>query len=144
MLITSTTLVSTTLRLNLLLGDLTTVRFHGELDMACTDLVDTAATLVPEHAVVVTADLGDLTFIDGTGADALAAFHDAQLVRGRGVRLTRPQPCVRRVLDLVGLSSLLAAERPPVGRPSGQHRPVWSRATPLCWGLGTGLTPSQR
>jgi anti-anti-sigma factor len=143
-MITSTTLASATLRIRVLPGDLTTLRLRGELDMACTDLVHAAAALVPEYAAVVTVDLSDLTFIDGTGADTLAAFHAAQLVRGRKVRLTRPQPCVWRVLDLVGMGSLLAVARPPVGRLSGEHRPVWSRTTPFCWGLGTGLTRSER
>ena len=143
-MITPTILASATLRIRVLPGDLTTVRLRGELDMACTDVVDAAAALVPEYAVVVTVDLSDLTFIDGTGADALAAFHAAQLVRGRKVRLTRPQPCVRRVLELVGMGSLLAAERPPIRRSSGQHRPVWLRTAPLCWGLGTERTQPER
>ena len=143
-MIASTTLASATLRIRVLPGDLTTVRLRGELRMACTDLVDAAAALVPEYAAVVTVDLSDLTVIDGTGADALAAFHAAQLASGRKVRLTRPQPCVRRVLDLVGMGSLLVVARPPARRSSGQHRPAWSRTSPFCWGLGTGLTQSER
>ena len=143
-MITSTTLASATTCIRVLPGDLITVRLLGELDMACTDVVDAAAALVPGYAAVVTVDLSDLTLIDGTGADSLAAFHAAQLVRGRKVRLSRPQPCVRRVLELVGMGSLLAVKQPPIARTSGQHRHVWSETTPLCWGLGTGLTRSKR
>jgi anti-anti-sigma factor len=111
-MITLMSFAGATLRIRLLPDADTTIRLHGELDMASTDVVDAAADLVPGNADVVTVDLTDLQFVDGSGAEALAAFHAAQVVRGRKVRLIRPRPCVRRVLELLGMGSLLTGKRP--------------------------------
>ncbi len=121
-----------TLRVCVLRGELTTVRLLGELDLASTDVLAAAETLVPEDAVVVTVDLDGLTFLDGTGADALAAFHAAQVVRGRRVRFTRARPRIRRIFGIFRMGSLLLAPPPRGGvRPVQPHRPDWFRTTPL-------------
>jgi anti-anti-sigma factor len=128
--ITLTSLESPILRVCVLRGELTTLRLQGELDFASAHVVEAAACLVPPGAVVVTIDLDGLTFIDGSGADALASLHAAQVIRGRRVRLTNARPHVRRILGILRMESLLATPRS--GRPAPTpHQPPWLRTTPL-------------
>jgi anti-anti-sigma factor len=128
--ITVTSLESPTLRICVLRGELTTVRLQGELDFASVHVVEAAACLVPPGAAVVTVDLDGLTFIDGSGADALAAFHAAQVIRGRKVRLTNPRSHIRRILGILGMDSLLGTPRSRMTAPV-PHQPDWLRTTPL-------------
>jgi anti-anti-sigma regulatory factor len=101
-----------TLRTCVLCGHLTTLRLEGELDMAGTDVLEAAACLVPAYAAVVTLDLGGLTSLDRTGAEALAAVHAAQVIRGRKVRIVHARPHVRRIFGILHMSSLLSTEQP--------------------------------
>ena len=121
------------LRICVLRGDLTTVRLEGELDFASVDVVEAAACLVPDGATVVTFDLSDLSFIDGAGAEALAALHAAQVIRGRTVRLTGARPRIRRIFGILGMGSLLSATQSQrSSTPARQRpRPEWLRTKPL-------------
>jgi anti-anti-sigma factor len=100
---------SSALRVGVLSDDPAVVRLDGELDLASADLLHAVAEAVPEGATDVTVDLSGLTFIDGTGADALSALHAAQVVRGRSVRLVKAKPSVRWTLQVLYLEWLLAA-----------------------------------
>ena len=102
-------LANPVLRVDVLRGDAAVVLLEGELDLASVDLVQAAADAVPESATHVTVDLTGLTFIDGTGAEALSAFHAAQVVRGRSVRLIKARPAVRWTLQVLYLEWLLAS-----------------------------------
>ena len=105
----SMNVASPVLRVGVLSEDPALVLLEGELDLASVDLLQAAAEAVPEGATEVTVDLSGLTFIDGTGADALSAFHAAQVVRGRTVRLVKAKPSVRWTLQVLYLEWLLAS-----------------------------------
>ena len=109
----SMNVASPVLRVIVVSDDPAVVALEGELDLASVDLLQAAAEAVPEGAADVTLDLTGLTFIDGTGADALSAFHAAQVVRGRSVRLVKARPSVRWTLQVLYLEWLLAA--PDIG-----------------------------
>jgi anti-anti-sigma regulatory factor len=130
-MITITSRTGTGLRTCVSRGDLTTLRLECELDLACTDGVEAAACLVPECAAVITVDLSRLTFLDGSGAEALAALQATHVTRGRDVRLTHARPHIRRIFGILGMGPLLSGERSRA-RPSQVHRrPGWLKTTPL-------------
>ena len=116
-MITLTDVTNPALRIQVLRGDLTTIRIHGELDLDCLGMVKSATALVPAQAVVVTVDLAHVTSLDRAGADALAALHAAQRMRGRGVRLVNARPLVRCLCAVFGTKSLLKASPSGVGQP---------------------------
>jgi anti-anti-sigma factor len=131
-MINTVTLVSPTLRIRVSCGDVTMVRLEGELDTACTDLVATAARLVPTNATLVSVDLRDLTFIDSAGVDALAALQAL-----RGVLMANARAQVERVIGFLGISTWLSE---PSSAPTlGYDSP----ATPVS-GSNLGHPPAQR
>ncbi len=83
------------------------VRLHGELDTASAP--DVAAGLAPLTVRVggpgphvrgtAFLDLADLGFLDTAGLTALRRGRAALRASGWQVRLTRPQPAVRRLLE---------------------------------------------
>ena len=121
MSLTTTHLSSPVLGLSVLPGDPTVVLLEGELDIASVDVMRAAADAVPDSADAVTVDLAGLAFIDGTGAEALSAFHATQIVRGRSVRVVRARPSIRWTLQVLYLEWLLASPE------SGGMRPLRSR-----------------
>jgi anti-anti-sigma factor len=68
---------------------------------------------------VLDVDLGGVTFLDCAGIGALVGVRNAAVQAGRRIRVTHPQPFVRRVLDVTGLLAVLTA---PVDQP--QRRPT--------------------
>lgn len=83
------------------------VHLDGELDMACAGRLETALVGSLADVRLVTVDLTDLSFVDIAGVDALMGFRAAHLAEGRWVRLTHPQPCVRRLFALLGEDAML-------------------------------------
>ena len=98
------------LRIFVVSGDETVLRLEGELDVASGKQVEAAAALVPASARSVTIDLAELTFLDGWGVEGLAAFHAAQVLRGRAVHLRSVRPPVRRILDILGMGAWLSED----------------------------------
>jgi anti-sigma B factor antagonist len=58
-------------------------------------------------------DLAEVTFIDSAGMRALLILREGLTARGRGLRVSNTTPEVQRLLDLVGLTGLLAGDEPP-------------------------------
>jgi anti-anti-sigma factor len=62
-------------------------------------------------------DLSGVTFLDCTGLGALIAVRNAAIEAGGQMRLSHPQPIVRRVLEVTGvLGMFTAATIDPSGR----------------------------
>ena len=59
--------------------------------------------LVETAASPVVVDLSELTFMDSSGIAALAIARNRMEANGDELMLTRPQPSVQRVLELVGM-----------------------------------------
>ncbi|GAA4456001.1 hypothetical protein GCM10023170_049990 [Phytohabitans houttuyneae] len=62
-------------------------------------------------------DLSGVTFLDCTGLSALIAVRNAAIQAGGQMRVSHPQPIVRRVLEITGvLGMFTAATTHPGGR----------------------------
>jgi anti-anti-sigma factor len=99
------------------------VHLSGELDIATRSVARDACIVGDDHDVVV--DLGELTFMDSRGYDALTSARDS--LRRRGVTMTLRnlggQPA-----RLIGLLSVFEAQ-------AGHGRPErsWSASTSVAW-----------
>ncbi|MCM4084349.1 STAS domain-containing protein [Paractinoplanes hotanensis] len=105
------------------------VAVAGEIDLATVDELEDALLGIPlaEPLPAIEVDLGEVTFLDCCGVSALVAGRNAAVRAGGGLRITRPQPAVRRVLELTGLLGVLTSDPigPRVARPfPGTVRPV--------------------
>jgi anti-anti-sigma factor len=92
------------------------VAVAGEVDLATAHLLcDRLLGVLREQApAVLDVDLAGVTFLDCTGISALVAVRNATLQAGHQMRITQPQPIVRRVLELTGLLDLFTA---PIDQP---------------------------
>jgi anti-anti-sigma factor len=88
----------------------------GEVDLATAHLLrDRLLGVLREQApAVVEVDLAGVTFLDCTGISALVAVRNAAIQAGRQMRVSHPQPIVRRVLEVTGLLDLFTA---PIDQP---------------------------
>lgn len=91
-------------------GDTRVVALTGELDL---DAADELTTLLIEQldmpgTATVVVDLAGVSFLDSAALGALIlAFQHAGEV-GRVLRIVEPQHSVRRVLEITGMSDILA------------------------------------
>lgn len=105
-------------------GDIHLVSFRGELDLStAAGLVDWLVEISGSKIVI---DLSELTFMDSSG---IAVFVQAKNELGDSVVLTRPQPNVRRVFEVTGLSDLIT-----------EWDPAWSPPTALVISRGREST----
>jgi anti-anti-sigma factor len=82
----------------------------GELDLStAAALSEALAPLLDQRLQAVTLDLGGVEFIDSTGLTLLVRTSKRLGEHQGALRLTSPTPPVRRVLELVGLDTLLVA-----------------------------------
>lgn len=88
-----------------------TLSLHGELDLACTDMLDMVSYENDLDINDVLVDLAELEFTDTAGIRALMGVKRRNLARGRQVSLTGPQHLVRRMFRLYGREDALQ----PVG-----------------------------
>jgi anti-anti-sigma factor len=88
----------------------------GEVDLATAHLLrDRLLGVLREQApAVLVVDLAGVTFLDCTGISTLVAVRNAAVRSGRQMRVSHPQPIVRRVLDVTGLLGILTA---PIDQP---------------------------
>lgn len=88
----------------------------GEVDLAtATALRDRLLSVLHDHTpAVLDVDLAGVTFLDCAGLRALVAGRNAAVQAGRQMRVTHPQPIVRRVLEVTGLLGVLTA---PIDQP---------------------------
>jgi anti-sigma B factor antagonist len=85
---------------------MTTLRPRGEVDMTTLPAFERDLERALSAGSDLTVDLGDLTFIDASGIRALA-LADARLRQdGRRLRVERPSPLVRRMLNVLRLQYL--------------------------------------
>ncbi|MGH8987979.1 MAG: STAS domain-containing protein [Acidimicrobiales bacterium] len=82
-----------------------TIRLHGELDLAETDML--ASVLDDAVGSTVIVDLADLSFIDATGLSALAAAKWRAHADGRRLLIRGARGFVRTVFQLGDLEDLL-------------------------------------
>jgi anti-anti-sigma factor len=104
---------------------------RGELDLRSgQELEDVAGILDPRRGVDI--DLGDITFIDTAGWQAVVAARNRILGAGGACDLVAVSPAVYRYLDLAGacLTAPGRSDRPRAGRGSGGTRCVDRRRRP--------------
>ena len=84
----------------------------GEIDLSTTDMLRARLlnvfTALHPHRIEV--DLAGVTFMDRGGLTVLIVAGDIAARSGCQLRITNPQPLVRRILDLTGLLGVLTAE----------------------------------
>jgi anti-anti-sigma factor len=85
------------------------VRLEGEIDFACSDLLQAFTEVELAGVTTVVVDLSALEFTDISGMRALMRFRSAQLDARRAIRLVDARPAVRRVFSLCGEEASLAA-----------------------------------
>jgi anti-anti-sigma factor len=88
----------------------------GEVDLSTAHVLRDRllGALRGQAPAVLDVDLAGVTFLDCTGISALVAVRNAAMDTGCQVRVTHPQPIVRRVLDVTGLLGPLTA---PIDQP---------------------------
>ena len=96
--------VSTDMRDGQLAVDLT-----GELDLACSDLLDRDGHEDDVSIRDVIVDMSHLEFIDTAGVRALVQARDRHLDRGRTVEMVKSRGLVRKVIGLYGRADVLTA-----------------------------------
>src|SRR5690348_8086038 len=83
----------------------------GEIDLATAgvlhDGLHSVLSAQLPHRIEI--DLAGVSFMDCTGLTVLVVTRDAALRTGCQLRITNPQPIVRRVLELTGLLGVFAA-----------------------------------
>jgi anti-anti-sigma factor len=121
----------------------------GEVDLATAHLLrDRLLDVLREQApAVVDVDLAGVTFLDCTALSALVAARNAAVHAECQVRVSRPQPIVRRVLEVTGLLGAFTAPiDQPQPLPTGSERPArTARAGAVAAGAGSAhRTGAQR
>ena len=79
----------------------------GELDLACSDMLDPSESESAPGISKVTVDIRELDFIDTTGVRALLGLRSRNLSLGRSVELVNPSALVTRVMTLFGRADVL-------------------------------------
>jgi anti-anti-sigma factor len=80
----------------------------GELDLACSDLLERDGHEDDMSVSDVVVDMAHLEFIDTAGVRALVEVKNRHMDRGRTVKMVNPVGLVRKVVGLYGRSDLLA------------------------------------
>jgi anti-anti-sigma factor len=92
-----------------------TVRLAGELDIACSPVVDHALVDAAFGTGETIVDLSRVTFIDASGLRLLLTAQRDARAAGRSLTFHRPHPAVRRLLALTGVLPLLEIDGLPTG-----------------------------
>jgi anti-sigma B factor antagonist len=83
------------------------VSIVGELDMAREfELLNLVTALDPVSAATVDVDLSEVDFVDSKGLDSILRTKTYLDLRGRQLRLVRPQKHFLRLLELAGLADV--------------------------------------
>ncbi|MFI1532885.1 STAS domain-containing protein [Streptomyces anandii] len=83
------------------------VTLTGEVDLDGSARLREALLSCPETAPGLVVDLGGLTFMDSSGINALITAHQSEEAGGPRLRLAAPRQAVLRVLQLVGVDTLI-------------------------------------
>lgn len=79
----------------------------GELDLASIPTLLAHLKAVAESEDDVIIEMSGLRYIDSSGAKALLDAHRTFAQRGRGLGLAAPSPMTRRILEVLGLETVL-------------------------------------
>jgi anti-sigma B factor antagonist len=79
----------------------------GELDLASLPTLQAHLKAVVDTDDNVIVEMSGLRYIDSSGAKALLDAHRTFARRGRRLRLAAPSPMARRILEVLGLESVL-------------------------------------
>jgi anti-sigma B factor antagonist len=91
-------------------GPRTLLELGGECDAASLEALNAALSDAVERAATeVVVDLEKTTFLDSLALGALTAAAKRARAQGRGFRVIRPSPAIRRMLEITGLDSYLLA-----------------------------------
>ena len=96
----------------------------GEIDLSNSDMLHAGllAVLSAQRPHRIEVDLAGVTFLDCGALTVLVVVGSAAARAGCQLRITNPQPIVRRILDLTGLRDVLTASfdrTPLVATPPG-------------------------
>ncbi len=96
----------------------------GEVDLATAPVLRERLLRVlrDQRPDLLDVDLAGVTFLDCTGLGALVAVRNAAIQAGRQMRVSHPQPIVRRVLEVTGLLGVFTTPT-TVPAPSGSGYP---------------------
>jgi anti-anti-sigma factor len=107
------------------LGVTARVTVVGEVDLAATPVLrERLLRVLRDHRPdMLDVDLAGVTLLDCTGLGALVAVRNAAIRAGGQMRVSHPQPIVRRVLEVTGLLGVFTAPT-TVPAPTGSgYRP---------------------
>ncbi|MGN9911732.1 STAS domain-containing protein [Phytohabitans sp. LJ34] len=95
----------------------------GEVDLATTPMLrERLLRLLRDRSPdLLDVDLAGVTFLDCTGLAALVAVRDAAIQAGHQMRVSHPQPIVRRVLEVTGLLAVFTAATTVSGAAGSGH-----------------------
>lgn len=102
---------------------------RGELDLCSAQEMPRIAYSSRQDLDMVLVDLGEVTFCDSTGLNALMAFREVHAGLGRSVLVVRANPFMWRLMRLCGVTERLDYVRPAKPLPVPLARPGESRAS---------------
>jgi anti-sigma B factor antagonist len=91
-------------------GNVHVVTLTGELDIATAEGLSDWLLEIAGSPVVV--DLSGVTFVDSSGISALIMAQNGMRANGDELILSRPDPFVKRTLEIVGLADWVAEWNP--------------------------------
>lgn len=80
---------------------------EGDIDLATSNALREALVEALEKSARVVVDVGAVPFIDSSGLNAFVWGHREAEQAGGSLRLRRPSPMLRRLLEITALESLL-------------------------------------
>lgn len=83
------------------------VYVEGDIDLATAHALREALVKALEKSATVVVDVGGAGFIDSTGLNAFVRGHREAERAGGSLRLRRPSPMLRRLLEITALESVL-------------------------------------
>ena len=83
------------------------VYVEGDIDLATANALREALVKALEKSATVVVDVGGAGFIDSTGLNAFVRGHREAEQAGGSLRLRRPSPMLRRLLEITALESVL-------------------------------------
>lgn len=100
-------------------GDRTVVQIHGEIDLNTSPEVRSTIGRVARPGRQVVIDLTGVDFLDSTGLGSLVWARKRMRRDGGDILVTCPQPTVRRVLEISGVTRIVPVEGfPPPDPPT--------------------------
>ena len=89
-------------------SDVVEILLAGEVDIATISAVRSA--LMDHSNRSIMADLTDVTFVDSSAIGLFVTESQRFQEQGKSLRLRKPQPSVRKVMEIIGVTSLLEGD----------------------------------